>query len=385
MRFLTVLLLLLALWAPAAAIPQPVQMPPPPDQYGEEVPPPLVVKRGIRFYPLALWSKAGHRWDYDAGTGLIYLNGMRYDMPHVVYKGCVYVPGKPTDTLDDLQGREYIRNYLTMLEKKEAHKPEITRKNPALRDSYELGEEEDYAPAQPLPPGAVVLDNTSEAQLPPHMQPGAAPLAKHQQLPNHLPRPGSEPVATETVQVVAPPQSQTPPPRHGGVPRVMTHNGGRSGQAPAPAEQAPPPVALNPYGQQQSDARPRPQPQPAAAARKNYSLNRGQNSVYVVEVRSARETGDLEGVGQAPGDSLYLVLEVLQRNHSFVRQSETGNFVVRTTGGERYSHLDAHSTYSNDPLPAGEKRQHRLVFLLPKKERVLRLELEGVLPLQVDL
>lgn len=357
---------------------------------------PPIVKNGVKYYPAVLVGEAMNVvFTWDAATHTLYANGVPSPLEPLIVDEQVYLPIEPYSTeLSDAPDPRYRVN--PTLPGESAMRARYARAKQVMpNDRPEIARVDDnymhynmQLPAHPWLTNRAVpnypgmsRDDTSENALPQHMRQGAAPPnpgVDPNQLPNHLPPPGSTPPPEQTLAVQpAGPGVQT------GVPLRHTRRGGpgslERGAEPAPAPQ---PVALDPYASPNTAyATPAPKARPTF----NFQAHSEKNSIFEVAVHDVQLSRNLQGVYPSAEGKQWVAAKVTQKNLSFVLQVEPGIFALRDRDGKRYPAVSQHTQLAEESIPPGEKRQGVVVFELPDTAIPTRLELEGTMPLKVDL
>ncbi|MCA9790510.1 MAG: DUF4352 domain-containing protein [Candidatus Eremiobacteraeota bacterium] len=386
----------LALGMLAPALAEPGAVGPPTTVNGVPNVSPPIVKNGVKYYPAVLVGESMNVvFTWDPATHTLYADGVPSPLEPLIVDEQVYLPIEPYSTqLSDAPDPRYRVN--PTLPGETAMRARYTRAKQIMpNDREEIARVDDQykhydvqVPAHPWLTNRVVpnypgmsRDDTSESTLPAHLRGGAAPPnpgVDPNQLPNHLPPPGSTPPAEQTLSMQpATSGVQT------GVPLRHSTRGGpgsleRGRETPAPTQ----PVALDPYAAPQTAYA-----KPAAKARPTFTFhpNSEKNSVFEVAVHDVQLSRNLNGVFPAAEGKQWVAAKVTQKNLSFVLQVEPGIFALRDRDGKRYPAVAQHTQLAEDSLPPGENRQGVVVFELPDTAIPSRLELEGTMPLKVEL
>lgn len=349
-----------SLLSPAVAAPVPVGEPPMVD--GQPARMAVVKKWGRIWYPAPLvgfYRKMN--FAYDHARRELYVDGQLSEMETVVVDGIVYLPIKPIATGTDMAPSEAsaaAREHLYHSHPHERGRSILETQNQQVHPWSDQ--------AQPV--GRVIdLEPTGSTYVPPHMRPGAAP-PQHapEALPGRLPRPGE----TALVQSEKVPTVQIPP--SGGVPRqIQTQGGQPEGHVTGPDQRR----AMEPVPYQAPQTVKEPESEKPGDS--SFRAQTARNKVFEVAVDSAQlKRGEREGV---------LTLKLHQTNLSPVAQANLGSFAIRCEDGTRVEPVRSRSYLPGKALGPGQNRQGELIFRLPLKASPRTLELEGTLPLSVEL
>lgn len=355
---------------------------------------PPIVKDGIKYYPANVVAEyIGAQMEWDPVTHKVYANGHEVDFEILLVGETLYLAYEPTVVVDGTteqppgpEGHDQHQGppvWQTAVEARRHRIDEMMPDDPGdIARDYRVPVKSDV-PLHPWSTGsggpAVVAHTPASPTVPAHLQPGAAPVqgpVQPQSLPATLPPPGSPPPGQTHPQVIVPSVSTGPAT---GAPRVVTTQGGPI-DASAPPDQV---VALNadPYRQPRDYTAPAPPPRAPAV----FEPVSGANDLFHVSVQGLNQTSSFEGVVPAPQGKKYVVVSVAQKNLSHVLQVEPGNFALRDTNGKRHAHDQRLSQIEPISLAPGDVNVGRLVFEIPSDVQPARIELEGTLPLKIDL
>lgn len=332
---------------------------------GKPVVMPVVKKWGQYWYPASLVGhNMGVEFAFDHATKTLYVDGSRLDMDTVVVDGVVYLPIKPRLSNGGLEpGMAMLKARRHEYEAYERNAPEKVGNTQAMFMHTEVDVpahpwEEEHS-GEPEAFGPVIdLDPTGETiPVPGTMRPQEAPKP----LPNRVSR----------IPAVAPPEQQMPSASApGSMPAMVRTQGGPQG-GPVTASSPVPQVGLSnsPNGLQ---------PIPGSGAGSLALIPRQvKNQVFELSL--------LGGEVQTSGDARTLALKIRQRNLSPVAQANLGKFVLSCQDGSRLEPVESRSALPSSALSPGGSREGELVFRLGSGSIPARLNLEGALPLSLDL
>lgn len=332
---------------------------------GKPVVMPVVKKWGQYWYPASLVGhNMGVEFAFDHATKTLYVDGSRLDMDTVVVDGVVYLPIKPRLSNGGLEpGMAMLKARRHEYEAYERNAPEKVGNTQAMFMHTEVDVpahpwEEEHS-GEPETFGPVIdLDPTGETiPVPGTMRPQEAPKP----LPNRVSR----------IPAVAPPEQQMPgASAPGSMPAMVRTQGGPQG-GPVVASSPVPQVGLSssPNGLQ---------PIPGSGA--------GSLALIPQQVKNqVFELSLLGGDVQTAGDARTLALKIRQRNLSPVAQANLGKFVLSCQDGSRLEPVESRSALPSSALSPGGSREGELVFRLGSGSIPARLNLEGALPLSLDL
>ncbi len=350
---------------------KPVLVGPPPTVDGKPVELPVVKKHGRLWYPASVVSHYRKLdFAYDHATGKMYSHGTETAIETLVVDGIVYVPIAPQVTSQNqLPGKEVLKSLRPQYEEMEAKNPIKKGNTDALFQHMEIAKpNHPWAEPQVQHVGPIVdLDPTGNAQVPAHLQPGAAPPTRPAEpLPNRLSRPGTIP-STESHSIGGGPQSPT------GFPSAVQETGGPPVEGGTTASSHMQPVPYHQAKQPESVAG----PVALGPAVSQFAPSEKQNSVFSVAVQEAK-------LAESQSDTL-LTVRLEQKNLSVVSQANLGNFALRCSDGSRLEPIPTRSFLPVGTLAPGQAREGELTFRLPAKAEPRSLELEGTIPLSVVL
>ncbi len=342
----------------------PIPVGPPATVDGKPVVMPVVKKWGQYWYPASLVGhNMGVEFAFDHATKTLYVDGSRLDMDTVVVDGIVYIPIKPRLSNGGMEpGMAMLKARRHEYEAQEHNAPEKAGNTQIMFMHTEVEVpahpwEEEHS-GEPEAFGPVIdLDPTGETiPVPGTMRPQEAPKP----LPNRVSR----------IPAVAPPEQMLPTSSTGSMPAMVRTQGGPQGgsvSAVSPLPQVG--LSSSPSGLQ---------PIPGGGA--------GSLALTPRQVKNqAFELSLLGGDVQTAAEDRTLALKVRRKNISPVTQANLGRFVLRCQDGSRLEPVESRSALPSSALSPGGSHDGELVFRLAPGSVPASLDLDGAMPLSLDL